>query len=451
MRFILLVWFLILDVVQSQSVVKTLPGFSGELPFKLETGYIGVGQSNGVQLFYYFVESERSPRDDPLMIWLTGGPGCSGLAALLYEIGPLRFDYAKSSAGNKPTLALNPYSWTKVANIIFLDQFAGAGFSYSTTQEGYYNGDYKSIAEIYEFLRKWFRDVHPEFLPNPLYISGGSYTGLTIPVIIQHILDDNRAGQQPQLNLKGYVLGNPLADVTSDLNLRITFAHGHALISDQLYESLKKNCKGKYVNADPANVACALDLQVYDWCVGKLFDENILEPHCRSSESHKPNTFQWARNNLGDGLEPINERTATQLPAEPWCREHNYILSHIWANAKIVQEALYVREGKKTGWMKCNISSTYAYEIMNVMDYHQNFTRTGLQALIYSGDHDSVVPYVATEAWIERLNISLNSEWEPWFVDGQVAGSDIDLEEMTDRVGTGLWVALWLGHVLIST
>ncbi|PKI71395.1 hypothetical protein CRG98_008254 [Punica granatum] len=370
MRFILLVWFLILDVVQSQSVVKTLPGFSGELPFKLETGYIGVGQSNGVQLFYYFVESERSPRDDPLMIWLTGGPGCSGLAALLYEIGNV-LNCKNDSHGHRQRCH---FESMKVANIIFLDQFAGAGFSYSTTQEGYYNGDYKSIAEIYEFLRK------------------------------------------------GYVLGNPLADVTSDLNLRITFAHGHALISDQLYESLKKNCKGKYVNADPANVACALDLQVYDWCVGKLFDENILEPHCRSSESHKPNTFQWARNNLGDGLEPINERTATQLPAEPWCREHNYILSHIWANAKIVQEALYVREGKKTGWMKCNISSTYAYEIMNVMDYHQNFTRTGLQALIYSGDHDSVVPYVATEAWIERLNISLNSEWEPWFVDGQVAG-----------------------------
>jgi serine carboxypeptidase-like clade 1 len=46
-----------------------------------------VGELDEVQLFYYFIESERSPKDDPLVLWLTGGPGCSGLSAILYEIG----------------------------------------------------------------------------------------------------------------------------------------------------------------------------------------------------------------------------------------------------------------------------------------------------------------------------------------------------------------------------
>ncbi|KAI6701495.1 hypothetical protein NL676_015819 [Syzygium grande] len=120
----LLVFFI---TVQSQSIIKSLPRFAGDLPFKLETGYIGVGEFDDVQLFCYFIESERSPKDDPMMLWLTRGPGCSSLSGLIYEIGPSNFNYDNSS-GNRPSFLLNPYSWTKVANIIFLDQPVGTGF-----------------------------------------------------------------------------------------------------------------------------------------------------------------------------------------------------------------------------------------------------------------------------------------------------------------------------------
>lgn len=49
--------------------------------------YVGVGEEENVQLFYYFVKSERSPEKDPLLLWLTGGPGCSAWSGLAYEIG----------------------------------------------------------------------------------------------------------------------------------------------------------------------------------------------------------------------------------------------------------------------------------------------------------------------------------------------------------------------------
>jgi len=80
-----------------------------------------VGESNDVQLFYYFIKSESNPKSDPLILWLTGGPGCSALSGLLFEIGPITFEPVEYGDfkpaeynGSFPSLVLNPHTWTKV-------------------------------------------------------------------------------------------------------------------------------------------------------------------------------------------------------------------------------------------------------------------------------------------------------------------------------------------------
>ncbi|XP_059445738.1 serine carboxypeptidase-like 18 isoform X2 [Corylus avellana] len=396
-------------IVVSQTIISTLPGFPGDLPFKLETGYVGVGELDDVQLFYYFVESGGSPKDDPLVLWLTGGPGCSAFSGLVYEIGPLSFDFTESSKSS-PTFKLNPYSWTKVANIIFLDAPVGTGFSYAKSWEGYNMTDTLSAAQTYEFIRKWLM-AHPTFQRNPLYIAGDSYSGIVVPIIVEKISDGNEAGRKPAMNLQGYVLGDPTTVPHDDYNSRIPFAHRKTLISDELYESIKTNCNGEYINIDPTNTPC---------CISKLYTGNILEPTC-SYLSPKPLAVgsKWDPSYGEDSVDLL--LTAPQIP-KPWCRSYNYLFVYIWANNKTVQEALGIREGSIKEWTRCNASLSYTDNVFSTLDYHRNLIKKGYRMLIYSGDQDMVIPYVGTHAWIKSLNLTVSEDWEPWFVDGQVAG-----------------------------
>ncbi|TKY71230.1 Serine carboxypeptidase 7 [Spatholobus suberectus] len=274
---ILLLVLFVSNSVASKAIVKTLPGFTGELPFVLETGYISVNDS---ELFYYFIESQGNPQEDPLFLWLTGGPGCSSFSGIVYEIGI----------------------------IIFLDSPVGTGFSYSKTVQGWPSSDTASSEQAYQFLRKWLEE-NPQYLFNPLFIAGDSYSGIIVPLITKLIVEVNVIRKCFQ----GYLIGSPTTDEFINSNSKIPFAHRLALISDDLYEAF------------------------------------------------------------------------------------NYVLSYTWANDPGVQEALHVREG-------LFLKLTY------------------FDVSLHSGDHDMVVPFVATDTWIRALNLPVVEKWRPWFVDDQVVG-----------------------------
>ncbi|KAA8536291.1 hypothetical protein F0562_028769 [Nyssa sinensis] len=405
---------------QNQSnIVKTLPGYNGELPFKLETGYISIGDTDDVQLFYYFIESERDPITDPLVLWLTGGPGCSGLSALVYEIGPLLFD-VDGWDGSFPSLILNNYSWTKVANIIFIDQPVGTGYSYARTQAGYNTSDTKSVAQAYSFLRKWLT-YHPKYLTNPLYIGGDSYSGITVPLLVQTIIDGIKAGLEPSFKLQGYVLGNPVTDSFIDDNSRIPYVHRVNLISDEYYEAAKRYCNEDYINIDTNNSMCVAAMTAIKECLLQINLVQILEPQCAFA-SPRRRELEWdIRVREADTLNYL--LSENKLP-KLTCRSFSYMLSHMWANDEAVQAALYVREGTmNSSWMRCaKTMPFYTEEISSTVAYHKNFTKSGLRALIYSGDHDISVPYIATLSWINSLGVPIFDQWRAWFVDGQIAG-----------------------------
>ncbi|KAJ9538217.1 hypothetical protein OSB04_030950 [Centaurea solstitialis] len=279
------VWFAVFllvvssEVIESQFLVKTLPGFLGELPFTLETGYIGVGESDDVHSYFTTSSNLKGTQKTTL--------SCFGSQEALVVLA---------------------------ASIIFVDQPAGSGYSYAKIPEASITNDTLSTMLAYQFLRKWLVD-HPKFLNNPLYVAGDSYSGIVVPIITQEIYDGNEVGEGPKINIKGYILGNPLTDTSSDFNSRIPYAHRMALLSDAIYKSTKENCNGEYLKVDPDNSLCINDLQVVDECLGRIYEANILEPSCE----------------------------IPQLQIQ-WCRDGNHLYSVTWANSRDVREALHVSE-----------------------------------------------------------------------------------------------------------
>ena len=65
------------------------------------SGYFALNPTEDAHLFYTFFERRRGKRsndagDDPIIVWLTGGPGCASELASLYENGP----YALTKTAN---------------------------------------------------------------------------------------------------------------------------------------------------------------------------------------------------------------------------------------------------------------------------------------------------------------------------------------------------------------
>ncbi|WOK95598.1 serine carboxypeptidase-like 12 [Canna indica] len=347
-------WLIFFLSPLSASVVTHLPGFDGALPFYLETGYVGVDEANGGELFYYFIESEGNPRDDPLFLWLTGGPRCSAFSGLAFEVGPLKFVTAEYN-GSLPSLVYHPYSWTKVANMIFLDSPLGSGFSFAKNIERYYADDISWSEHAYKFLIKWFND-HPQFLSNPLYIAGDSYAGKIVPIVTQLVLDGIDAGKQPQFNLQGYIIGNPSTGERVDENSRVPFAHGMAIISNSFYKLTQRSCQGQdYTN--PTNAQCASCLDTFDQIVSEINRPQILELKCI------PEYFEYFMPRIRNQDRRILKEKLNLFAPPPFpdirCRSYAYVLSYYWANNVAVRQALHIKEVCSSFKIKSNAKGSH--------------------------------------------------------------------------------------------
>jgi len=407
--------------------ITSLPGLPvpiSQLGFDMYSGYVNIDEEHDTNFFYWFVESQRDPTTDPVLLWMNGGPGASSLMGFFSEHGPFR------PSPDGQNLEMYDYSWNQIANIIYLEAPIGVGFSYSSDPAEYITNDNKTAKQNYQFLLNWF-DMFPEFKANDFYITGESYGGKYCPELASIVLDGIQNGSTPWLNMKGVMVGNPGTESdwygAPNEYAFMTFLYEHMLIPQAAYqdiyttcgwENFLSDCNGDYTNPSAACKSAVLKAVTYIPRPIDVYD--VYAPVCLDNPAAK----QFSR--YVSSWHPLSLYYPDNTTFYP-CID-DYMTSYL--NQPSVQQAIHVNP---TAWSYISDQMVYLREFKySVVPLWQRFIdETDWRILIFSGDVDAAVPTIGTQRWINCLNLPVKNRWRPWYYNNQTAGIREDFEGLS--------------------
>ncbi|RMZ92347.1 hypothetical protein DV736_g404, partial [Chaetothyriales sp. CBS 134916] len=273
---------------------------------KSYSGYADVAPDQ--HIFWWFFEARNgNPSEAPLTVWINGGPGSSSMIGLFQELGPCRV-HSDGKAYN------NPYSWSTVSNVLFIDQPTQVGFSYSVPIPGYVDPNSGYVVQLPnntcpEYASDWdcgtyaapnltltanstgaaapniwktiqgFTGAFPQYSHNGFYFTTESYGGHYAPIFNQYFLEQN-ANLPPgahKIDLKAVLIGNgwydPLIQYQAYYNYSVypgnTYDYDpfNASVKEQFYNNMygPGNCVDQTIacNQNGINSVCRI---ADDWC-----------------------------------------------------------------------------------------------------------------------------------------------------------------------------------------
>ncbi|KAN0114848.1 putative carboxypeptidase Y like protein A [Hyaloscypha variabilis] len=348
---------------------KVDPSKLGVDKVKQYSGYLD-DEENDKHLFYWFFESRNDPKNDPVILWLNGGPGCSSLTGLFLELGP-------SSIDSKLKLHDNPYSWNANASVIFLDQPVNVGYSYSGSSV---SNTIAAGKDVYALLTLFFKQF-PEYAKQDFHIAGESYAGHYIPVFTSEILSHKKRN----INLKSVLIGNGLTDGYTQYEHYRPMACGKGGYPAVLDE-------GECQAMDNALPRCQSLIQnCYD-------SESVWS--CVPASIYCNNAFIGPYQKTGQNVYDI--RGKCEDSSNLCYSALGYISEYL--NKKEVQQEL---GAEVSSYDSCNFDINRNFLFQG--DWMQPFHRLvpgileQIPVLIYAGDADFICNWLGNQAWTEAL------------------------------------------------
>lgn len=374
-------------------------------------------------MHYMFLESERDPSSDPLLIWSNGGPGAGSEFGLFTELGPLYLSDASLRTSNftatgVPTLFRNEHSWTKAANVLIYDSPAPVGYSYCGDHpggDGYSCGDwddYRTARAAHVFVKSFMR-AYPEYSKHDLYLSGESYAGVYIPMLAREILDDTADATRQQL--KGLAIGDGcvgtdvLCGQSSGPWFEIQFFHGHGQVSDKLYNQIIDECGVSQLQRGVTQKSCQDLISLMHTRLGgyygyNLYDECGAENVILNSKDRR----SWSR---------VSGAIRGALNDYP-CGGTGAMIK--WLNTTQVKSALNVPPEAAFFLSDNGVGFNYTLTERNLMPFYTRLaTETDIRVLIYNGDTDPGINSFVSQNWTRALGLEETEPWRAWTLDGK--------------------------------
>jgi serine carboxypeptidase 1 len=364
----------------------------------------------------------------PLILWLQGGPGGSGTGFGNFgELGPL-------------DVSLKPRSttWVQAANVLFIDNPVGTGYSYVDSQNAY-TRNVSAISADLLVAMKTIVTKYPEFQTLPFWIFCESYGG-KMTAHFGATLQKAILAKTITMNFKGVALGDSWISPTD-----YTSTWGPYL---QALSVVDQNEAGQIKDAaDAVQQACssgqweqATDL----W--GN--EEQVVEEVSDGVDFY---------NVLIHNSEARLGRNKHETPRETLKRNHlaPYVNDDLNAlmNGPIRQKLKIIPAGVTWGGQSGAVFDNQAGDFMkDVISSVDQLLSYGLSVHVYNGQLDVICDTLGTENWMQQLNWSGMPQFN--------TASKIPLYPSSGTQQTGafvknyknlsLWFIMMAGHMVPS-
>ncbi|KAF9444865.1 alpha/beta-hydrolase [Macrolepiota fuliginosa MF-IS2] len=381
-------------VVENSGVCETTKGVYQA------SGYADISEDGSI--WFWFFAARNNPNTAPLALWFNGGPGSSSMIGLVQEHGPCRIN------NNTDTVSLNPYSWNEQANILYIDQPAGVGYSTGNRVIG---TSVDAAHDIWTFIQIWLSDSKFSQYKNRDLAIWTDYGGHYGPAFAKYFLSQNAAIASGQvsgttLNLKFLGIGNGLTGPLPQYQGIIDYAANNT-----------------YRTFDSKNLTSANDSWTRsDGCKARISScyNNGTDATCSDAQDF------CNQNVVGTLVQNINPYYTPNPPTDPYPRDPTIYLDSIAStigadvNWTMSSDTIYENFALTGDWMRDSVPDL------------ETVINTGVRTLLYDGDAvrhpDFIVNYKGVELMADSLITRFSddyrgqSDFQTFTVSGQAAG-----------------------------